>query len=243
MDRRTIIDAATRLRAAELYDEGMMAVGRKYARYSYETKLAAARTVVDGGDDQGRGHGGLRHRLDDPSEKLGEGVSGGRSRGAQAQAEGEARRVRLPSRGADARAGARASHPEARGGERLPKKIDRPEGGEALSNREKEARGRRPDPASDVDWRYQQAGWRGRLEGAGIVQSMSRKGSRIDNGATERVFGHMKYEFFRGRTWADFESFKADLDACVVHWNTRRRQVKLKGLTPEEFRNQSLRAA
>ena len=49
MDRRTIIDAATRLRAAELYDEGMMAVGRKYARYSYETKLAAARTVVDGG--------------------------------------------------------------------------------------------------------------------------------------------------------------------------------------------------
>lgn len=88
MDRRTIIDAATRLRAAELYDEGLMAVGRKYARYSYETKLAAARTVVDGGDDQGRGHGGLRHRLDDPSEKLGEGVSGGRSRGAQAQAEG-----------------------------------------------------------------------------------------------------------------------------------------------------------
>lgn len=49
MDRRTIIDAATRLRAAELYDERPMAMGRKYARYSYETKLAAARTVVDGG--------------------------------------------------------------------------------------------------------------------------------------------------------------------------------------------------
>ncbi|MEF2830244.1 MAG: IS3 family transposase, partial [Senegalimassilia anaerobia] len=31
-----------------------------------------------------------------------------------------------------------------------------------------------------------------------------------------------------------------DLDAYVVHWNTRRRQVKLKGLTPEEFRSQSL---
>ena len=28
----------------------------------------------------------------------------------------------------------------------------------------------------------------------------------------------------------------------VVHWNTRRRQVKLKGLTPEEFRSQSLAA-
>ncbi|WP_418739022.1 IS3 family transposase, partial [Ellagibacter isourolithinifaciens] len=31
-----------------------------------------------------------------------------------------------------------------------------------------------------------------------------------------------------------------DLDAYVVHWNTMRRQVKLKGLTPEEFRRQSL---
>ena len=43
-----------------------------------------------------------------------------------------------------------------------------------------------------------------------------------------------------GWRWPDFESFKADLDDYVIHWNTRRRQVKLKGLTPEEFRNQSL---
>ncbi len=69
---------------------------------------------------------------------------------------------------------------------------------------------------------------------------MSRKGNCIDNGATEQVFGHMKDEFFRGRTWSDFESFKADLDAYVAHWNTRRRRVKLKGLTPEEFRSRSL---
>ena len=107
-----------------------------------------------------------------------------------------------------------------------------------------EARGRRPDPASDMGWQHQQTGWRGRLEGAGIVQGMSRKGNRIDNGAAEQVFGHMKVRVLPGGgTWAGFEPFKADLDACVVHWDTRRRQVKLKGLTPEEFRNQSLRAA
>lgn len=52
-----------------------------------------------------------------------------------------------------------------------------------------------------------------------------------------------KREFFRGRDWDDFESFKADLEAYIVHWNTRRRQKRLKGLTPEEFRNQSLMAA
>ena len=95
---------------------------------------------------------------------------------------------------------------------------------------------------SDMGWQYQHAAWCGRLKEAGIVQSMSRKGNCIDNGATEQVFGHMKDEFFRGRTWPDFESFKADLDAYVAHWNTRRRQVKLKGLTPEEFRNQPLAA-
>ncbi|MDR3778395.1 MAG: hypothetical protein Q3W78_08095 [Collinsella sp.] len=28
----------------------------------------------------------------------------------------------------------------------------------------------------------------------------------------------------------------------MAHWNTRRRQVRLKGLTPEEFRNRALAA-
>lgn len=106
---------------------------------------------------------------------------------------------------------------------------------------------RMPDGAhpvlhSDMGWQYQNAGWADRLADAGIAQSMSRKGNCIDNGATEQVFGHIKDEFFRGRRWPSFEEFKRDLDAYVIHWNTRRRQVKLKGLTPEEFRNQSLAA-
>lgn len=102
--------------------------------------------------------------------------------------------------------------------------------------------GRHPVMQSDMGWQYQHASWVNGLRGAGIVQSMSRKGNCIDNGATEQLFGHIKDEFFRGREWASFEEFKRDLDGYIVHWNTRRRQVKLKGLTPEEFRNQSLAA-
>lgn len=102
--------------------------------------------------------------------------------------------------------------------------------------------GRAPILHSDMGWQYQHASWCGRLKDAGIVQSMSRKGNCIDNGATEQVFGHIKDEFFVGQEWPSFEAFKRDLDAYVIHWNTRRRQVKLKGLTPEEFRNQSLAA-
>ena len=100
--------------------------------------------------------------------------------------------------------------------------------------------GETPILHSDMGWQYQHEAWTGRLREAKITQSMSRKGNCVDNGATEQVFGHIKDEFFRERSWADFESFKSDLDAYVVHWNTMRRQLKLKGLTPEEFRRQSL---
>ena len=100
--------------------------------------------------------------------------------------------------------------------------------------------GARPVMASDMGWQYQHRAYCKALEDAGIVQSMSRKGNCMDNAATEQVFGHLKDEFFRGRTWSDFGSFKADLESYIVHWNTMRRQVKLKGLTPEEFRNQAL---
>lgn len=107
----------------------------------------------------------------------------------------------------------------------------------------KKPEGSTPILHSDMGWQYQHPAWCGRLERAGVVQSMSRKGNCVDNGATEQVFGHMKDEFFKGVEWPSFEEFKRSLDAYVVHWNTRRRQVKLKGLTPEEFRNQSLCAA
>lgn len=103
--------------------------------------------------------------------------------------------------------------------------------------------GARPVLHSDMGWRYQHAAYVGTLAENGFVQSMSRKGNCIDNGATEQVFGRIKDEFFRGRDRGDFESFKRDLEECIVHWNTRRRQVKLKGLTPVEFRDRALRKA
>lgn len=104
----------------------------------------------------------------------------------------------------------------------------------------KKPRAANPIMHSDMGWQYQHDGYCRALEEAGIVQSMSRKGNCIDNGATEQIFGHIKDEFFRGQGFESFEEFKERLEEYIVHWNTRRRQVKLKGLTPEEFRNQSL---
>ena len=96
---------------------------------------------------------------------------------------------------------------------------------------------------SDMGWQYQHETYIRTLAENGFIQSMSRKGNCIDNGATEQVFGHLKDEFFRGQDWQTFESFKADLDAYITHWNTTRRQVKLKGLTPAEYRDQALQEA
>ena len=103
--------------------------------------------------------------------------------------------------------------------------------------------GARPVLYSDMGWQYQHPAYVEALADNGFTQSMSRKGNCIDNGATEQVFGHIKDEFFRGRDWGDFASFKADLEAYLHHWNHARRQVGLKGLTPVEFREQALRKA
>ena len=93
---------------------------------------------------------------------------------------------------------------------------------------------------SDRGWQYQHRWWRQRLKELGIRQSMSRKGNCLDNAATEQVFGHLKDEFYRDREFDSYERFKAEMDAYIVHWNTRRRQIRLEGHTPEEFRSMSL---
>ncbi len=93
---------------------------------------------------------------------------------------------------------------------------------------------------SDMGWQYQHQWWRKELERLGIRQSMSRKGNCLDNAAAEQVFGHLKDEFYRGRVFDSYEQFKRELDAYIIHWNTRRRQIRLEGRTPEEFRSMSL---
>lgn len=101
--------------------------------------------------------------------------------------------------------------------------------------------GAEPILHSDMgEWQYQHQWWRKELERLGIRQSMSRKGNCLDNAAAEQVFGHLKDEFYRGRVFDSYEQFKRELDAYIIHWNTRRRQIRLEGRTPEEFRSMSL---
>lgn len=63
------------------------------------------------------------------------------------------------------------------------------------------------------------------------------------SGSLEGFFGHMKDEFYRGRRFESFGAFKAELEEYIVYWNTGRYQVRLKGMTPVQYRGHSMRAA
>lgn len=95
---------------------------------------------------------------------------------------------------------------------------------------------------SDQGWQYQMQHYHKSLKEHGILQSMSRKGNCLDNSVMENFFGKMKNEMFYGHEY-EFESLehlKKEMEAYITYYNEKRIQVKLKGLTPLQVRNQSL---
>ena len=95
---------------------------------------------------------------------------------------------------------------------------------------------------SDQGWQYQHSFYTKRLEEKNIIQSMSRKGNSLDNGLMESFFGIMKSEMFYGQenNYKDITELKAAIEEYIDYYNNKRIKVKLKGLTPASYRNQSL---
>ena len=75
-----------------------------------------------------------------------------------------------------------------------------------------------------------------------MIQSMSRKGNSIDNGLMECFFGLMKSEMYYGqeRKYKTIELLVDAIDEYIDYYNNKRIKSKLKGLTPAQYRNQSL---
>lgn len=96
---------------------------------------------------------------------------------------------------------------------------------------------------SDQGWQYQQLAYRRRLGEMGVTQSMSRKATCLDNACMEGFFGHLKDEFYRGREFDSFDSFKTQLDEYIIYWNTKRYQLRLNGMAPVQYRGHQIRAA
>lgn len=95
---------------------------------------------------------------------------------------------------------------------------------------------------SDQGWQYQMFQYHKALREQGITQSMSRKGNCLDNSPMENFFGKMKNEMFYGHEYEfkTLEQLQKAMEEYIEYYNNERIQVKLKGLTPCQARNQSL---
>ena len=93
---------------------------------------------------------------------------------------------------------------------------------------------------SDQGWQYQMRGYQQALKQRGITQSMSRKGNCLDNAAMESFFGVLKSEFYHTKKFTDADVFIAELKDYIWYYNHQRIKTKLKGLSPVQYRNQSL---
>ena len=93
---------------------------------------------------------------------------------------------------------------------------------------------------SDQGWQYQMVAYRQILAEHGIIQSMSRKGNCLDNAAMESFFGRLKTECFYGREFNTREEIVNEVRDYLDYYNHRRIQLKLKGLSPIQYRRQSL---
>ena len=94
---------------------------------------------------------------------------------------------------------------------------------------------------SDQGWQYQHDSYHQILQDKGIQPSMSRKGNSPDNGMMESFFGILKSEMFYGyeATFQSLEQLEQAIVDYIDYYNNKRIKVKLKGLSPVQYRIKS----
>ncbi len=93
---------------------------------------------------------------------------------------------------------------------------------------------------SDQGWQYRMPVYQRTLQQKQVVQSMSRKGNCIDNAAMESFFAVLKSEFFYLNKFSSVEELQTGIKDYIHYYNHDRIKVKLKGLSPVQYRIQSL---
>ena len=101
--------------------------------------------------------------------------------------------------------------------------------------------GKKADNLSDQGWQYQHQYYHQFLEDKGIQPSMSRKGNSPDNGMMGSFFGILKSEIFYGyeKTFHSLEQLEQAIVDYIDYYNNKRIKVKLKGLSPVQYRTKS----
>lgn len=95
---------------------------------------------------------------------------------------------------------------------------------------------------SDRGYQYTSKAFKLKLDKVSATQSMSRVGRCIDNGPIEGFWGIIKSEMYYLRKFDNFDELKLAIDNYIEFYNNKRLQKKLKGLSPIEYRAQTLAA-
>ena len=94
---------------------------------------------------------------------------------------------------------------------------------------------------SDQGFQYRHTLWQDTLRDAGLTQSMSRKGTCLDNAAMESFFSHLKEEWFRIREPQTLRRVSCRaLRVFDLVGNSARIQKRLGYLSPNEYRQHAL---
>jgi len=96
---------------------------------------------------------------------------------------------------------------------------------------------------SDQGWQYRMPSYRNMLEERKVTQSMSRKGNCLDNAPMESFFGTLKSELFYLEKFKNPEDLQDSIKDYIHYYNHDRIKLKLKGLSPVQYRTQSLMSA
>ncbi|EGT4910197.1 IS3 family transposase [Clostridioides difficile] len=93
---------------------------------------------------------------------------------------------------------------------------------------------------SDRGYQYTSKTFKLKLDNVSATQSMSRVGRCIDNGPIEGFWGIIKSEMYYLKKFNNFDELKLAIDDYIEFYNKKRLQRKLKGLSPIEYRTQTL---
>lgn len=100
----------------------------------------------------------------------------------------------------------------------------------------------KPIMHSDQGWHYRMPAYQRALREKNVVQSMSRRGNCLDNAAMESFFAVLKTEFFYLNKFSSVEELQSGIKKYIHYYNHDRIKMKLKGLSPVQYRTQPLAA-
>lgn len=95
---------------------------------------------------------------------------------------------------------------------------------------------------SDQGWHYQHRTYQQLLINYELTQSMSRRGNCLDNAVMESFFGTLKSELYYLQKWQSIEQLKNAIAKYINYYNNERIKLKLRGLSPVQYRTQAFSA-